>query len=414
MHPIRDREFVLENLSFSDGRINQSAHVANGRFIALGDVTVASDIRRLDCAGALILAGFTDAHVHLDKAMILGRCLLCEGTLTEAVRLTTEAKRAFTADDVAERGRKVLEMAVRSGTQRMRSFVEVDPRAGLRSLEGLLRLKQEWAPLIDLQLCAFAQEGITNEPETYVLLDEALKLGADLVGGCPYMDPDPAAHVAAIFEMARKHDVDVDFHADFDLDAQNSILPEIINQTLEHGWQGRVTVGHATKFAAFDPERRAAIARDMAAAGIALVALPATDAFLNGARENPLRPRGIAPAKQIRDLGVTVALATNNVQNPFTPYGDGSLLRMAGFYANLDQLSTDADMRDVLAMIGADAERAIRMPAPSLAVGEIADFILVAAETPEQAVRGNASVVAVVKSGILRLWAPLPSLDMGS
>jgi cytosine deaminase len=150
----------------------------------------------------------------------------------------------------------------------------------------------------------------------------------------------------------------------------------------------------------------------MTEAGVALVVLPATDAFLNGQRDNPLRPRGIAPAKQIRDLGVNVALATNNVQNPFTPFGDASLLRMAGFYANLDQLATDGEMRTAYQMITSDAERIVGMAAPELVAGQIADFILVAAATPEEAVRSNAPVVGVVKAGIVRLWAPVPPLLM--
>ncbi len=407
-------DFIIDNVSLADGGRYRSVRVGDGTIIAIGDLAAEPAVLRLDAQGALLLPGLTDAHVHLDKAMILDRCPLCEGTLAEAVRLTAKAKIGFTADDVAARARKVLEMAVRSGTQRMRSFVEVDPRAGLRSLEGLLGLKKEWAGLIDLQLCAFAQEGITNEPETLLLLDEALVMGADLVGGCPYTDPDPVAHVQAIFDLATRRDVDVDFHADFDLDAENSILPEIIRQTIAHGWQGRVTVGHATKFAAFDPQRREAIARDMASAGVALVVLPATDAFLNGNRDNPLRPRGLAPAKSIRDLGVTVALATNNVQNPFTPYGDASLIRMAGLYANLDQLATEADLMKVYSMVTVDAERVTGMPAPDLSAGGRADFILVAAENAVEAIRRNAPVVAAVKSGVLRLWQPLSPLNLGS
>jgi cytosine deaminase len=410
MSVVGQSTFIIDNLRLPDGRDGVSLHVSQGVIVEMGDRPAVSSAPRLDAAGALLLPGLTDAHVHLDKAMILGRCPLCEGTLAEAVRLTAQAKRNFTADDVEERGAKVLEMAVRAGTQRMRSFVEVDPRAGLRSLEGLLRLKRRRSGLIDIQLCAFVQEGLTNEPETMDLLHEALKMGADLIGGCPYTDPDPVAHVELIFGLARHYDVDVDFHADFDLDARNSILPEIIRQTEAFGWGGRVTVGHATKLAAFDPDERERMARRMAEAGIALVVLPATDAFLNGSRDNPMRPRGIAPAAQMKRFGVDVALATNNVQNPFTPYGDASLLRMAGLYANLDQLSTSADMRSVFEMVSSDPEKITGMRAPAIAVGSPAEFILVAAETTEDAVRRNALVVAAVKGGVLRLWAPLAPL----
>lgn len=407
-----DREFVIDHIRLADGADDVSVHVRDGQFVSIGDVDPALSARRLDGAGSLLIPGFTDAHVHLDKAMILDRCLLCEGTLAEAVRLTAAAKRDFTAEDVERRAQQVLDMAVRAGTQRMRSFVEVDPRAGLRSLEGLLRLRLEWAGLIDLQLCAFAQDGLTNERETLGLLEDALRMGADLVGGCPYTDPDPIAHVGLIFEIGVRHGVDVDFHADFDLDPTNSIMPEIIRQTKAHGWQGRVTVGHATKFAAFDPEVRRRMALDMAEAGIGLVVLPATDAFLNGARDHPLRPRGLAPAASIRKHGVAVALATNNVQNPFTPFGDASLLRMAGLYANLDQISTDTAMLDVFEMIGGGAAGIVGMDMPAIAAGQRADFILVAAATPVEAIRRNAPVVASVKGGVIRLWAPLQPLLM--
>lgn len=410
MSVVGQSTFIIDNLRLADGRQGMSLSVSNGLIVAIGEQTAQLSSPRLDAGGVLILPGLTDAHVHLDKAMILGRCPLCEGTLAEAVRLTAQAKRSFTAEDVEARGAQVLELAVRAGTQRMRSFVEVDPRAGLRSLEGLLRLKRRWSGLIDVQLCAFVQEGLTNEPETIDLLHEAMRMGADLIGGCPYTDPDPVAHVELIFGLARRYNVDVDFHADFDLDPGNSILPEIIRQTEAFGWGGRVTVGHATKLAAFDPDERERMARSMAEAGIALVVLPATDAFLNGSRDNPMRPRGIAPAAQMKRFGVDVALATNNVQNPFTPYGDASLLRMAGLYANLDQLSTAADMHSVFEMVSTDAEKITGMLAPPIAVGAKAEFILVAAETAEDAIRRNAPVVAAVKRGVLRLWAPLAPL----
>lgn len=405
--------FILEGITLPDGRDNLSVAVADGRIAAIGDPDAMPTLPRFPAGGALLVPGFTEAHIHLDKAMILGRCPICEGTLSEAVRLTAAAKRAFTEEDVHARGATVLEMAVRAGTQRMRSFVEVDPRAGLRSFAALKRLRAEWADLIELQICAFAQEGLTQEPETLDLLAEALAGGADLVGGCPYTDRDPVAHVGLIFDLGQRFDVDVDFHADFDLDPEGSILPEICAQTEARGWQGRVTVGHATKFAAFPPDRRERIAAQMAAAGVGLVVLPATDSFLNGNRDDPLRPRGIAPATAIARQGVTVALATNNVQNPFTPFGDANLLRMAGLYANLDQLASDADLRRVFGMITEAPARLIRLDQPVPEPGAQADFILLDAPSPEAAVRGNAAIVAVVKGGRLRLWSPRPALIRG-
>ncbi|MBT9385916.1 amidohydrolase family protein [Pseudooceanicola sp. CBS1P-1] len=403
--------FILDNVRLADGEV-LSIRIEDGVIAAMGQ-GLAEGPERFDAQGALLSQGFTDAHVHLDKALLLEQCPICEGTLPEAVRLTAAAKRSFTEEDVHARASRVIEMAVRAGTQRMRSFVEVDPRAGLRSFAALKRLKADWADLIDLQLCIFAQEGLTQEMETYALIDRALAEGGDLVGGCPYTDADPVAHVSLIFDLAEQHDVDVDFHADFDLDPEGSILPEIIAQTLARGWRGRVAVGHATKFAAFSPERREALARQMAGAGIALVVLPATDSFLNGDRRDPLRPRGLAPAHQIAGFGTTVALATNNVQNPFTPHGDAALLRMANLYASLDQLASEGEMAAAFGMITTAPAQILRASVPMLAVGAAADFVLLGAESPAHAVRTNAPVRAVVRGGVLRLWAPAPPLVRG-
>lgn len=401
------KSFIIDDVRLAAGQPTVSLCVLGGRISAIGaSQEMPRDVKRYDAQGAFVSMGFTDAHVHLDKALLLGRCSICEGTLPEAVRLTAEAKRNFTEEDVYARATQVLDMAVRNGTQRMRSFVEVDPRAGLRSFHALKRLKSDWADLIDLQLCVFAQEGLTQEMETYDLIDQALALGGDLIGGCPYTDADPVAHVGLIFDLAEKYLIDVDFHIDFDLDPANSILPEIINQTVSRGWQGRVAVGHATKLAAFTPERREDLARQMASAGIGLVVLPATDTFLNGDKADPMRPRGVAPAAEIATFGTSVALATNNVQNPFTPFGDASLLRMANYYANIDQLASSAEMQAVYGMITTAPAQILGYAIADLTVGAPADFVLLDALSPEAAIRGSASVIGVIRGGCLRIWSP--------
>jgi len=142
--------------------------------------------------GRLVTPGLVDAHVHLDKAFLSARAPGVEGTLAEAIRVTGEAKKRFTVDDIRARARQVLDLAVRSGTTAMRGHVEVDPIVGLMALEAVLPLKAEYAPALDLQVCAFAQEGILRSPGTEALLTRALRGGADLVGGCRTMTPTPA------------------------------------------------------------------------------------------------------------------------------------------------------------------------------------------------------------------------------
>ncbi|MBB3937074.1 amidohydrolase family protein [Aureimonas phyllosphaerae] len=378
--------------------------VRNGRIAAMAPNLGAAASER-DAAGRLVFPGFVDCHIHLDKAYILDRCTICEGTLAEAVRETARAKAAFTEEDVYARAARLVEQAILHGTMLLRTFVEVDPRAGLRSLAAIRRIKHDYAFAVDIEICAFAQEGLTQEPETENLLSQALAAGADLVGGCPYTDPDPAEHVRRIFDLAERFGTPVDFHADFDLDPEGSALPHIIAETERRGFGGRVSVGHATKLSALEPNAVEAMARRLAATGIAVTVLPATDLFLTGRDARRLVPRGVAPAHLLRQFGVTATIATNNVLNPFTPFGDASLIRMANLYANVAQLARDDEMDAVFAMVSADAARLMGR-AYGLRIGGPADLALLDVASSSAAVRQIAAPIASWKSGRLVMERP--------
>src|SRR5262249_5058101 len=154
------------------------------------------------------------------------------------------------------------------------------------------------------------------------LLVEACKGGADLIGGCPYADTQPMEHIARIFAIARRFDLDVDFHVDFDLDTSWMHVLEVCRQTRAHCYEGRVAVGHVTKLSALPASRLAEIAREIADSGVAVTVLPATDLFLMGRGADHNVPRGVTRADILLKHGVTCSLATNNVLNAFTPFGD--------------------------------------------------------------------------------------------
>jgi cytosine/creatinine deaminase len=390
-------DFVLRNARVATSGDCVDIGVENGRIAAITPNLDAA-APEYDAAGRLMFPGFVDCHIHLDKACILDRCGICEGTLAEAVRETARAKAAFTEEDVYARAASLVEQAILHGTMLLRTFVEVDPRAGLRSLAAIQRIKKDYAFAIDIEICAFAQEGLTQEPETENLLSQALAAGADLVGGCPYTDPDPAEHVRRIFDLAERFGTPVDFHADFDLDPEGSALPHIIAETERRGFGGRVSVGHATKLSAMEPNAVETMARRLAATGIAVTVLPATDLFLTGRDIRRLVPRGVAPAHLLRQFGVTATIATNNVLNPFTPFGDASLIRMANLYANVAQLARDDEMEAVFAMVSADAARLMAREY-GLWIGAPADFVLLDAATSVAAVREVAAPIASWRSG---------------
>src|SRR5262245_13303136 len=168
-----------------------------------------------DAGGRLVTPGLVEAHIHLDKALLMDHVTGTAETAADAIRLTGVAKRGFTVDDISARARQVLELAVAAGTTAMRVHVEVDPIVKLAGMDAMLALKREYAPAVDLQLCAFAQEGILQAPGTEALMRRALEMGADLVGGCPYNDTDATRHIEIVFTLAREFGVDADFHVDF-------------------------------------------------------------------------------------------------------------------------------------------------------------------------------------------------------
>jgi cytosine/creatinine deaminase len=407
--PVAQFDLVIRNVHIDGQNVPVDIAVKDQTIAAIGPKLRCDAGHDFDAGGAYAFGGFTDTHVHLDKACILDRCTLCTGTLTEAVQQTAQAKRGFTENDVYSRAAKVVEQAIISGTTRMRSFVEIDPRAGFRSFDALKRIKTDYAFAIDIELCAFAQEGLTQEPETFAMLDQALAQGADLIGGCPYTDPDPAVHIALIFDLAVKYNVAVDFHLDFDLQPDHTNLPAVVEQTKRHGWGGRVSIGHVTNLSAMTMEAVDAVGTSLAEAGIALTVLPATDLFLNGRGIEALIPRGVAPAHRLANRGVVTTVATNNVLNPFTPFGDASLIRMANLYANVAQISADTDMQLVFDMVSSAGNRLLNRSG-TLEVGAEATLVLLDCAGPVDAVREIARVIGGWKSGRKSFWNGRPSL----
>ncbi len=305
-----------------------------------------------------------------------------------------------------ERASSVVRQAIMHGTNRMRTFVEIDPRAGMRSFEAIKRVREHYAYAIDIQICAFAQEGLTQEPETEAMLDEALRTGADLVGGCPYTDPRPEEHVRRIFDLARKHDVDVDFHLDFSLNPAKTDLPAVIAATKANAYAAASRSGMSL----ISPLLLLRIAPCCSpnCRGRHRAGRSAGDgSFSHGAGANDKYSAWYHPAHLLSADGVRTAVATNNVLNPFTPFGDASLVRMANLYANVMQLSRDDDIDQVFAMVSTRAASIMGID-HQLRIGEPADIVILDADDPRHAVRSSAPAIAGWKAGRRTFVRPQP------
>ncbi len=391
-------DLLLHDCRLPDGTLADLG-CRDGRIATVGGLAGQPAGRTLRCDGRVVTPGLVESHIHLDKALLSERTPSVDGTLQEAIRITGEAKRRFTVDDIQARARAVLDMAVRHGTTAMRSHVEVDPIVELRGIEALLPLKAEYAPALDLQLCAFAQEGVFRLPGTEQLLGEALRRGADLIGGCPYTDADGHAQIDVIFRLAREFGVDADFHVDFFDDPEHLHVRYIVEETLRLGWQNRVAVGHCTELGALSPMDLAPIAAGLKEAGIGVITLPATDLYLMGRKDTHRIRRGLAPIRRLREAGVNVVAATNNVRNAFTPVGNANLL-LIGFLLTVGaHMGTERERREVLDMLTVDPARLLRLPPCGPAVGLQADLVVWDAARLDDLVAAQATPWVVVKRG---------------
>jgi cytosine deaminase len=374
--------------------------LADGRIVAIEPAGARSPGGSvIDAGGRLVTSGLVEAHIHLDKALLNERITEPAHSALEAIRLVGEAKRRFTTDDIRERSRRVLDLAVAAGTTAMRAHVEVDPIVGLMGMEALLPLREEYAPALELQLCAFAQEGILQVPGTEALLRRALQMGANLVGGCPYNDTDAAKHIEIVFRLAQAFGVPVDFHVDFFDEPEHLHIREIIEWTERTGWQGRVAVGHLTELAALAVHEQDDLIAAIAAAGIGVIALPATDLYLMGRRDHVSPRRGLTPIRRLLAGGVPVAVATNNVRNPFTTVGTADLAHMALITAVAAHMGTPDDLRALVATITTLPARMLGIEGYGVGAGRRADLVLWECERVEDVVAAQAARRLVLRAG---------------
>ncbi len=373
--------------------------VAGGRIARIAPRIAETAPRELHAGGRLVIPGLVESHFHLDKALLGAGAPSWAGDVQGAIRATAEAKRAFTVEDIRARARRVLDMAIRRGTTVMRSHVEVDPIVGLKGMEAILPLQREYAWAIDLQVCVFPQEGIFQTPGTEALMREALTLGGAAVGGVPYNDTDGRAHLRLVFDLAREFDRDVDLHLDFFDEPGDLLIGEVADLTRARGWEGRVSAGHVSALGALEPAALAPLAARIRDAGISILVLPATDLYLMGRRDVKNVRRGLAPVRRLLDAGVNVAVSTNNVQNPFTPFGDADLLRMANLLATAAHFGTTDDLVRVLDMATVNGARALRRTDHRLVEGARADLVLLDCTEPAEAVGAIPERLWVLKDG---------------
>ncbi|HEY3060409.1 MAG TPA: amidohydrolase family protein [Chloroflexota bacterium] len=369
-------DLLLRRARLDDSRPVVDIAIAEGRIAAIGPTLSAPAQQEVDVDGRVVIPGLVEPHIHLDKALLTGRVHNYSGTLSEALRATSEAKRTFTRADVQHRAEAALRMCLAFGTTTLRAQTEFDPVLGLVGLEALLELKSKYSAVVDIQIVAFPQEGIHQAPGTLDLFHEALRMGVDVVGGVPYNDRSAEEHIDTCFALARQYGRPLSFHQDFADDATSLSIAYLARRTIAESMQGRVEVGHATALGALALAELAEICELLATADISVISLPMTDLHLGGRSDTHNVRRALAPIKALLQAGVNVAAGANNLRNAFTPFGTGDPLLTAFLLIPTAHLGDEDLLPGVLDLVTHNAARAVGRADYGVRPGARADLVV--------------------------------------
>jgi cytosine deaminase len=369
-------DLLIKQARIKDGEPLQDVAIENGKISEIAPQISGEAQEVIEANGRVLIPGLVESHIHLDKALIADREPNKSGTLQEAIQVTAKLKPTFTEEDIYERAKKALEMIISHGATAVRTHAEFDPAQGFTGFNTIMKLKEEYKELIDMQVVAFPQEGIFKAPGTEAMMYEAMEMGADVVGGIPYNDAPANEHIDLIFEIAKKYNKDIDLHQDFADEADNTSIEYLCEKTIKEGYEGRVSVGHLTALHAMEPERLQKVIDLMVQAKINVMPLPATDLHLGARNDKYNVRRAVTPIRKLRDAGVNVSLGTNNIRNGFTPYGNGDLIQIAMLAVPVGHLGGADDLPTVLPMITENPAKALGLKDYGLAVGKKADLVL--------------------------------------
>ncbi|MEG0268231.1 MAG: amidohydrolase family protein [Carnobacterium sp.] len=392
-------DILLKNVLLNDGEGLKDVAIQDGKISAIEDTITDTADRVIDAKGRVLVPGFIESHLHLDKALIADRKPNNSGTLKEAIRVTAELKPTFTKEDIYDRAKRTLEMIIPFGVTAIRTHSEFDPAQGFTGFETILKLKEEYKNLVDIQVVAFPQEGIIKEPGTEEMMYEAMEMGADVVGGIPYNDAPAQEHIDIVFEIAKKYNKPIDLHAEFSDEADKMSIEYLCQKTIKEGYQGRVSTGHMTALHALPKAELDPIIAMIAEAGISIMALPATDLHLGARNDEYNVRRAVTPIRKLRDGGVNMCIATNNIRNAFTPYGNGDILQTAMLAIPVAHLGGANDLKTVLPMITDNPAKAMGLTDYGIAVGNKADVVLLDTKVKENAIIDIPTRLFVIKSG---------------
>lgn len=403
-------DLIVTHARLPDGRSDVDLLARGGRIEAIGPALSRPEgLPLLDAQGWLLAPPFVDAHFHMDATLSHGLPRVNRsGTLLEGIALWGELKPQLTQEALVERALQYCDWAVAKGLLAIRTHVDIcDDR--LLAVEALLEVKKRVAPYIDLQLVAFPQDGVLRSPNALANLKRALDLGVEVVGGIPHFErtmADGAESVRLLCELAAERGLRVDMHCDESDDPLSRHVETLAHQAQRLGLQGRVTGSHLTSMHSMDNYYVSKLLPLMAEAGLNAVANPLINITLQGRHDTYPKRRGMTRVPELMAAGVNVAFGHDCVMDPWYSLGSGDLLEVAAMGLHVAQMTSQDAMRACFDAVTTNPARILGLDHFGLEVGKSADFVLLQARDPVEAIRLRATRLAVVRRGAVIARTP--------
>ena len=395
---------IIKNAKLEDKTQLVDIKIENGCFTEIAPMIEAEEHEEIiDAKGWLVVPPFVEPHIHLDTTLTAGEPRWNEsGTLFEGIQCWSERKESLSKEDVKNRARKAIKWQVANGIQFIRTHVDTtDPE--LTAIKALVELREELKDFVTLQIVAFPQEGILSYPNGLELLEEALKLGADVIGAIPHFEftrEYGVASIEKIFELAKKYDVLIDVHCDEIDDEQSRFIEVVATKAYENQMGHKVTASHTTAMHSYNGAYTYKLFRLLKMSGINFVANPLVNIHLQGRFDTYPKRRGITRVKEMLEADINVCFGHDDIFDPWYPLGTGNMLQVLHMGLHVCQIMGYGQINESLKLIGKNSARTLNVQDQyGIEVGKPANLIILPAENGYDAVRRQVPVAYSIRKG---------------
>ena len=396
---------IIKNASLRGQTGLWNITIENGKFKDITQDKVKDTKNTLDVNGSLVLPPFIEPHIHLDTTLTAGEPEWnLSGTLFEGIQRWSERKESLTLEDVKTRSKKAIKWQIAQGIQHIRTHVDVtDPE--LTALKAMIEVKEELAEFVNIQLVAFPQEGILSYPNGKELLEEAVKLGADVVGGIPHFEFTREYGVESMkiaFDLAEKYDKLVDIHCDEIDDEQSRFVEVVANEAYQRGYGKKTTASHTTAMGSYNDAYTAKLFRLLKMSNINFVSNPLINIHLQGRFDMYPKRRGLTRVKEIQAAGMNICFGHDDIFDPWYPLGTGNMLQVLHMGIHAAQLMGYEEIINSIDLVTKNSAKTLHIEEEyGIEAGKPANFIVLNADNEYDVIRKQAAVTHSYRNGKL-------------